>query len=548
MSKHIEESQYAKNMKGKQIFINDSESGRKGYYCIGCDHEMEAVKRKVEYYKSYFRHIPLDKKKGERDCTFSNETYRHSLVKNLLQLSKRIKVPPLYKFVEFGEITKKYKIKDAEFIHASLVKNEVIFYENDDGEVKWGQQLEIEEKNLLFIPDVVFFDSKSKPILLIEITATHKVSYEKLAKIRRLGINTIEIIIPKSSPEDIENNLNKSDNKVWLYNYEEQRIETSSLSERDGETLLQTDEFQNLCFEETYKCRATEINNLIRAISRNLESQQYKILSQGIESEIYRVENNTERAEQQLSEFTAKVRERTKKEFRERIEFPERDIENNIRGEKGILNELFQEKVGLEKRYNRKGEELEKRHSDLEGRYLSKRTCLEGETERVEEDIDKRRNDKRSREYYIDKINGFESEIARVESEIRAIDARRDSIRTRFEEKGREQETEYSKKEEILESSFRRKRDSIDTKSIEVEKEYEDRNRNLRKSFDKERTGAIRAVKEKDFNGKFRLGFLFEGIIQSKRIFEDRELAFRTYRKYQKANAIIRNQSYKNWD
>lgn len=31
---------WAKNVKGEHLFIDNAESGRNGYYCIGCDKQM----------------------------------------------------------------------------------------------------------------------------------------------------------------------------------------------------------------------------------------------------------------------------------------------------------------------------------------------------------------------------------------------------------------------------------------------------------------------------------------------------------------------------
>lgn len=78
---------YARNIKGEERYIMhpDVIRGRKGYRCIGCDEEMEARKGpKLQY----FAHVPTDVKNG-RKCTFSNETYRHKIAKEILQILKR---------------------------------------------------------------------------------------------------------------------------------------------------------------------------------------------------------------------------------------------------------------------------------------------------------------------------------------------------------------------------------------------------------------------------------------------------------------------------
>ncbi|RZK15281.1 MAG: hypothetical protein EOO43_15300, partial [Flavobacterium sp.] len=51
---------YASNVQEKPIHISEAESGRKGYFCLGCKKEMQAVKAKKEKRMSYFRHDPKD--------------------------------------------------------------------------------------------------------------------------------------------------------------------------------------------------------------------------------------------------------------------------------------------------------------------------------------------------------------------------------------------------------------------------------------------------------------------------------------------------------
>ena len=88
-----EQNEFAENIKGEIIYILDAESGKKGYFCIGCKTQMQAVKSKIRDRKSYFRHDATDVKKSQRECTFSNQNYRHSQAMSILNRIKRIKVP-----------------------------------------------------------------------------------------------------------------------------------------------------------------------------------------------------------------------------------------------------------------------------------------------------------------------------------------------------------------------------------------------------------------------------------------------------------------------
>ena len=202
-----EQNEYAKNIKGETIYILNAESGRKGYYCIGCQNEMQAVKSKIKGRKSYFRHDATNVKKNERKCTFSNQTFRHEQAIFILNRIKKIKVPILYKYPPLNSSGKAIKIRDSKFIEAEYTKSEITFYETDSGDVKFGKNPKIDSRNLLIRPDVTFFNIKNEPILLIEIVVTHKIDSEKLAKIKRLGIDTVQITIPKDSLENIENSF-----------------------------------------------------------------------------------------------------------------------------------------------------------------------------------------------------------------------------------------------------------------------------------------------------------------------------------------------------
>ncbi len=50
------ENDWAKDIKGGGIHIDNAPSGAQGYYCLGCDKEMQAVKFKNPKHQSYFRH------------------------------------------------------------------------------------------------------------------------------------------------------------------------------------------------------------------------------------------------------------------------------------------------------------------------------------------------------------------------------------------------------------------------------------------------------------------------------------------------------------
>lgn len=377
-----EQNEYAKNVKGDPVFILNAESGRKGYWCMGCDAEMEAVRRKKNIlHKSYFRHVAKDVKKGEIPCTFSNQEFRHNLAIDILQRTKRIKVPNLYKYSPDGKSAK--LIQEAKFIEAHSVKAELSFYEDDDGNVLFGKNPEIDNKNLLIIPDVTFFDVQGKPILLIEIVVTHKLNDDKKAKIRRLGIDTIQIIIPKDSPENIAKNFLGTKNTKWVFNHVEQNTNYLQLTSGHTEGISQIDELQMGLLRESIICRRNQISNLIRSITRCVESQLYKRVEFNIGQEIQRIENTTREHQSRLDEI-----------------------------QEGIENEIYSELGNRREEIHKGKEEFRKYCSGLEKRYFAKRNKLEQEQEYTNGDIKFRYEVGRTEE-------DIRKEFDRKESEIR---------------------------------------------------------------------------------------------------------------------------------
>lgn len=264
---------YAYNIEHKEIHVSKAESGKKGYFCLGCEREMQAVISKKQNRISYFRHDPKAVK-GKGKCTYSDESYRHKLAKDILQRTKFIKVPSLYKYPPIGQKGKEYLLSESIIIEAAMVGIEKSFFENENGGICWGKKNEVNEKYLLFRPDVTFFDKNNNPILLIEIVVTHKIKEDKLIKIKRLGINTVQVTIPKSSPEEIEKCFSNTNRIKWIYNYEQESSIYIQTTDRDSETLLSADEIQRKLFEESFTCRKAEIAYLIRIIKECMESKQ----------------------------------------------------------------------------------------------------------------------------------------------------------------------------------------------------------------------------------------------------------------------------------
>lgn len=402
---------YALNTKDETIHISEAESGRKGYYCLGCKRELQAVKQSKENRISYFRH-DHNALKGEGLCTYSDETYRHQLGKQILLNYKKVKVPAVYKYPpkdSHGLIAN--LISKEKYIETSYGKAELTFYEDDNGKIHY-ENLSHDSivKHQLIRPDITFFDNQSNPILLIELVVTHKLTEEKKLKIKHLGIDCIQITIPKDSPEKIEKVFDSTKNTKWIYNYEQESREYIPTTIPVGEGILFVDEDQRKLFDESYKCRTSQIGNLIRSINRCLASEHYTESVRSLESEISRAEGNSATERDNLSRLRADHElgiEALRAGIRAKVNQRHEDSINRIISERARLDseeQQLQEFIGkeetkfastIDEHRNRVEEELSKqypitieeeqsRYRNLEKRYQRKKSDLIRETENEE--------------------------------------------------------------------------------------------------------------------------------------------------------------------
>lgn len=342
------ENDWAKDIKGGGIHIDNAPSGAQGYYCLGCDKEMQAVKFKNPKYQSYFRHHAHNIDKEKTECVVASRNYRERIASSILNRLKYVKVPTLYKYPPKGEEGLPMFLEESKIITASKVMAELTFYEDVEGNIKWGKNPNIDNRYLHIRPDVTFFDKNEKPILFIEFVITHKLTTEKKVKLSRLGIDTVQIIIPKVPEEEIEKAIKSVRKFKWIYNEIEANTEYVSVSKGNSETLLSFDEDQRKLFEESYKCRASEINNLIRDINKCIRSESYKRTEQLFGSELSRVTSNRQGAEQGLEKLEGSNREKA--------------LDRNRPEEERVRSEISK---------------IKRRYSDLESRYLKKDRGLE---------------------------------------------------------------------------------------------------------------------------------------------------------------------------
>lgn len=410
------ENIYAKNVEGAEVFINDSESGRKGYFCIGCKQEMQAVRFKIQHFKSYFRH-DYESSPHERKCVYSSETYRHKLAKEELFMSKQLKVPQLLKYHPNDPTALAIKLKDEKFISAHSVHIEMPFYENGDGEIRWGRSAGYRDEDLLIQPDVAFFDAEGNPFLLIEIVATHKISDEKKAKIRRLGINTVQITVPKDSPEAIAGSLRSSQRTKWIFHNEEAQSDYLQLSKSNPATISFIDTEQRKLLGETLLCREAEIRRLIFSIENCLRTEQYQRTREHLNSENAKVEKFTEQQERELEDLADEYRKICKSEHSDKAT----EISNYAATQEQEVKIIDERYRNLEKRYTSKAEEVGLATREMEQQIRSF-TAGGGDGTGT---IENRRKEIRhlTREEELD-IRGLESDIERIRDLIEHLPAK----------------------------------------------------------------------------------------------------------------------------
>ena len=546
-TKYDDNNVYALNVKGAEIHISEAESGKRGYYCLGCDGVMEAMIARIQGRISYFRHSPTDVNYTGK-CTYSDETYRHKLAKEFLQLLKYIKVPPVHKYPPYRQQGVANLIKEAEIIHAHSVEMERTFYEDDEGNIKWGSGSGVDEKNLLVKPDVIFFNAEGQPILFIELVATHKVSEEKKVKLKRLGINTVQVRIPKDSPESIENSFKTTLNTKWIYNYDEERTEYVPVSAGNSEELSPLDEQQRKLFEESFKCRQSQVSNLIRSITKVLESKPYRTVEELLREEISRAERNTEGNRTRLDELRERIRSRIQQEFDGRFQ-ELRSAEEEFGAEEASIHANHNR---LEERYFRKRKELDEKGRGFEREERLIVGELEGKNEEVgreEADFEARREaNRRALAEVQSSIRGSDNKIREFEQEeITLSDGYRSLEQYTVERIEQLTEAEageieqLSHEEEQLPEGFRIDKEGIARLFDQDAKSINDEFENLREQ-------SAKAVEQRNDAGNSELSRGIRDILQTKQLLKDIGEVTANSRRNRKALEAFREGTYRNWD
>jgi hypothetical protein len=521
-----QDNDWAKDVEGSPIHISQAKSGAQGYYCMGCDKQMQAVKRKNTNYKSYFRHHVKDVDTSKVECVHASRVYREKLAYFYFQRTKTITVPDVYKYPPKGVEGHPMLLKERETIIAHKVEREVTFFEDEDGKIHQGKNTNVDDRFLWVRPDAVFFDINDKPILFIEFVITHKLDTDKLNKLQRLGINTVQIIIPKLPEEELEKAISKVSKIKWAYNEIESNTEYIRIPTGNTEGIPQIDEEQRKLFEESYKCRTSQINNLVRTINRSLESKQYKDTQRLFEQEIQRIEKAT-------------------REHQSRLETIQGRIEHELQAELESDREKLRER-------RRK---LTETSSNLESRYLKRRKEITEEETYIDREIELR--------YSIGKTEAdirreFEKEDSGIDDDQKIIrrqegyvdsDTREESrFENDFEGKKAELAKEFRDLERAEQEEFNEHKGRLDPENEEQRALQVEIENSLRVEFEGRYEQVAERISNRDVQSGDELSGRIKTILGIRGFLDSYENEKSTLERYREGVSVIKSGTWKEWN
>lgn len=521
-----QDNDWAKDVQDSPIHISQAKSGAQGYYCMGCDKQMQAVKRKNTNYKSYFRHHVKDVDTSKVECVHASRVYREKLAYFYFQRTKKITVPDLYKYPPKGVEGHPMLLQEKETIIAHRVEKEVTFYEDENGLIHRGKNANVDERFLWVRPDAVFFDEFDKPILFIEFVITHKPDTDKLNKLQRLGINTVQIIIPKLPEEELEKTISKVSKVKWAYNEIESNTEYIRIPTGNSEGIPQIDEEQRKLFEESYKCRAAQIGNLVRSISRILESKQYRDTEQLFEQEIQRIETTTREHRSRLDAIQGRIEE----ELQEELESDREKLRERRR-------KLKETNSNLESRYIKRREEIGKEEAavdrETELRYSIGRTEdeIRKQFELQEADVDHEQTIISRQEGYIDidtrEESGFKNDF----------ESRKAKLRAEFGELERKEQEEFHEFKRRIEP------ENEEHRALQVEIEN-----SLRVEFEGRYKQIAERISNRDVQSGDELSDRIKTILEIRGFLDSYDILQKNAERCREGVSVIKSGTWKEWN
>jgi len=528
-----------RNMDSQIIHISGATERGNLYTCLGCGKEIQAVLRHIKGAKSYFRHHPTDIPVTQR-CTFKDDDYRKKLTLETLELEKTIKVPPLYKKPPVGTNGLAIPLLSSEFITGDRVKRNVTFFENQIGEVNWTTTYNSELGDLLFRAESVLLNKDDEPILLIQIVKKFGLSPNQFAGLKRIAIDAVQITIPKDSPEEMHRSLMTATRTKWIYNNHEQRVDYFSISDENRVGISDVDGYDDVFFEESFDCRKVQINNLIRAINRCLQTEQYSTAERRFKESVGKENLDIGRLEERRSKLEEFIGERLDDQYREQFDF----IAERRKAIRSEIADIERKHRELEERYNRKRRSIEEQGKLLESRIGEQEAILGGRGKTIE-------GLQRDLEWETQRaIDDLKTETAGVERNIgirgnciAELQRKSAGVPAVFDELRRETGKRLDREEAIEDEEIRRIQDD----QANVPERFRREETNMRAEFERDERAFIGAVEKRNPEGKFRLPGRFNGIISSGEYLRAITKAKANYRRVYIAHECYKKGTYKEW-
>lgn len=175
------------------VHISEVERGLKcECSCPACGERL--VAKKGQRMTHHFAH------QAARNCEYGYESSLHLAAKDILSKAGKMVIPPVY--VQFPN-----SYKESELIYKA---KEITF-----------DRVQLEQKFNNLIPDIVVYAGGKR--LFIEIFVTHRIDEEKLDKLKKANISTIEIDLSKidhsiTAEELTALLIEENEAKYWKYN------------------------------------------------------------------------------------------------------------------------------------------------------------------------------------------------------------------------------------------------------------------------------------------------------------------------------------------
>ncbi|MHA6279544.1 hypothetical protein ACXYMT_05130 [Salinimicrobium sp. CAU 1759] len=361
MKKEIFDTQYA-SFEGDDIYISRAESGRRGYTCIGCKRPLEAViQKKNPKHRSFFRHIVDPESRDTFHCSFDSRKYLERVVEKIIIQKGSILLPKVVKYPPLGSSNPPLLLQEEKEMFAEKVKAQQTIFIDRNLQIDPAEENESGNKNKYIRPDLTFYDSNGAPLLFIEIVITHPVDDKKKAKLISLGIDTIQIDLPHGDKDELKEIIDSGINTKWVFNHEEFYTDYFSITGENRREFPSINEQQRSFFQESSTCRRARIRELVYAIERSMETDQFHTVEEDLRVEVNRVGKLSEAARARLAEMETEQ---------------EADLYSEFEPEERSLREA-------EKRERTEYKKIEQRHKDLENRYNSKAEELRAEEQAI---------------------------------------------------------------------------------------------------------------------------------------------------------------------